>query len=274
MRRLRRQLVICFTAIVIAYVGIVLLLVWQQDALVFPGAGRGDRGCGDLPAVRVVELVRSQGLRFRIAIAQSKGAPRAVAVLFVGNGEDLLSGANAATEMAEYEMEVIAVEHPGYGASQGLPSVASLLDAASVAGAYARVRADELHLPLVAIGTSLGSFCAVHVAAEGRCDRLLLRAPPASLLAAARARFWWLPVRLVLRHRFDNLGQAKNVRCPAMVVHGDQDRIVPLEQGAELVAAFAGPSQLVVAQGYEHNNVPWSRRGPLGDRIAAFLKFP
>jgi hypothetical protein len=264
-------LILILSSITAAYAGVVLLLVWKQDALVFPGAGRGDRGHGDHPRVRAISATREGGRTFRIAIAAPQQEARAVALYFVGNGEDLLSAAQGAASMADYGMEVFGVEHPGYGASEGPPGVAALMAAASAAAAIARRRADELGVPLVSIGTSLGSFCAVHVAASGVADRLVLRAPPASMLAAAQARFAWAPVALVLRHPFNNLARAGEVKCPALVLHGDLDRVVPIQQGRALAAAMGGPAHFVEATGYQHNNVPFEREGPFGPRIAEFL---
>ena len=264
-------MILFLSSVAAAYAGVVLLLVWKQDALVFPGAGRGDRGHGGHPRVEAHVVQRDGGAKVRLAVAKPASAPRAVAVYFVGNGEDLLSAAEGALQMAEYGMEVVGVEHPGYGASEGPPSVPALLSAAASAAAFGKRRAAELGVPLVAIGTSLGSFCAVHVAAEGYADKLVLRAPPASMLAAAKARFAWAPVGLVLRHPFDNLGKAKDVKCPALVLHGDQDRVVPIEQGRALASAFGGEARFVVAVGYAHNNVPFERHGPLGSNIAEVL---
>lgn len=264
-------MILFLSSVAAAYAGVILLLVWKQDALVFPGAGRGDRGHGGHPRVQPHTVERDGGAKVRIAIAKPAQSPRAVAIYFVGNGEDLLSAAEGALQMTDYGMEVHGVEHPGYGASEGPPSVPALLSAAASAAAFAKRRAEELGVPLVAIGTSLGSFCAVHVAAEGYADKLVLRAPPASMLAAAKARFAWAPVGLVLRHPFDNLGKAKDVKCPALVLHGDQDRVVPIEQGRALAAAFGGEARFVVAVGYAHNNVPFERQGPFGSNIAEFL---
>jgi fermentation-respiration switch protein FrsA (DUF1100 family) len=91
------------------------------------------------------------------------------------------------------------------------------------------------------------------------------------MVAAAHLRFWWLPVGWFLRHRFDNLALAPAVRCPVLVVHGDHDTIVPLQLGTELAAAFGGPSELLVAVGCGHNDLPLDRDGPFGTRLQAFL---
>ncbi|MEQ1634417.1 MAG: alpha/beta hydrolase, partial [Planctomycetota bacterium] len=250
---------------------LVLLLALQQDALVFPGSGRGDRGIGFLPRVRAHELQRQPGVPFRIAIATPDGVATHVALMFCGNGEDLFSGAHVAFEWTGYGAEAIAVEHPGYGTSEGPPSVEALFGAADIALEFARARADELSLPLVAVGTSLGTFCAMHVAATGKCDRLVLRAPPSSLLAAAKVRFWWLPVSWFLKHRFDNLVLAPQIRCRALVIHGDRDRIVPLEQGRLVQETMAGESELLVVKGGGHSDVSFAPDGENGARVRAFL---
>lgn len=268
---MRRSVLLWLAVPVLLYALLVLVLAWQQDALVFPGAGRGDRGLGNLPRVRGSELQRVGGARFRIAIATPEAKPTGVALIFCGNGEDLFSGSFAAFEWTGYGLEAIAVEHPGFGASEGPPSVEALYGAADAALAFARARATELGVPLFAIGTSLGTFCAVHVAATGTCEALVLRAPPSSLLAAAKVHYPWLPVSWFLKHRFDNLATAPKVTCRAIVVHGDRDEVVPLEHGRAVQQALSGPSEFVVATGFGHNDVPFSAEGPFGARLARFL---
>ena len=45
-------MILFLSSVAAAYAGVILLLVWKQDALVFPGAGRGDRGHGGHPRVQ------------------------------------------------------------------------------------------------------------------------------------------------------------------------------------------------------------------------------
>lgn len=267
----RRRTVLWLSILVGSYLLLVAVMAVFQDALVFPGAGRGDRGLPEIQGLMGGTLVRPDGGGFRYVTCACEGMPRAVALWFVGNGEDLQSAARGAAMISEYGLFAIGVEHAGYGNSKGPPSEATILAGAEVAAGFARERAQQLGVPLVAFGTSLGTFCAVHVASMGLVDRLVLRAPPTSMLDAAKARFWWLPVDLVLRHRFDNLAKAGSVRCPVLVLHGDRDHVVPLELGQRLCAAFAGDKELIVASGCTHNDVPLEKSGPYGARIAAFL---
>lgn len=262
------------------YVAIVALLWLKQDGMVFAGAGFPDRGVPTLPTPVVVRWLGEGGERTRIATVSPRTAPIAVAVYFGGNGEDLYAAAFTAGELAEYGLETIAHEHPGYGASPGTPSVASLLAAAERTVDAAAVRARELGVPLVVVGSSLGTFCAVHVAARGGAapasggpavvDRLVLRAPPTTMVAAAKARFGFLPVDLLLRHRFDNATPAPRVACPVLVLHGDRDGIVPQALGREL-AGLMPNARFVGVPGAGHNNLALSVQAPVAAELRAFV---
>ena len=206
---------------------------------------------------------------FRIAVAEPS-RPQAVAVCFGGNGEDLRHGIQRALMFAEYGIRCVAVEYPGYGESGGDVGERDFYAAAETAAEFGQERARADGLPLVAIGVSMGSFSATHLAATGRVERAMIVSAPTSIEAGARLHYFWVPVSLLLRHRMDNLSRADRVACPVLVIHGDRDRIVPLAMGRTLAEAFAN-GELVVAGGYGHNDLPLDRRGPLGERIADFL---
>jgi len=253
----------------VAYVVIVVAVYLQQDLLVFPGAGRGVRPL-DVAGVTTGELQGLDDQPFRI-VEIVPDRPRAVVVHFVGNGEDLCSAARNAAALSQFGVAVVSPEYPGYGGSRGRPSVATLLRTAEVTTAYAAAMADKLAVPLIASGMSLGTFSAVHTAAQGRVTKLLLRAPATSIADVAARQFWWLPVRLLLRHAFDNTEVAKDVKCPVLVFHGDADEVIPMAIGKEIAGKFAGPTEFVVVPGARHNDLWLDPASAMGQRFAAFL---
>ncbi|MFM1872017.1 MAG: hypothetical protein RL398_1439, partial [Planctomycetota bacterium] len=117
-----------------------------------------------------------------------------------------------------------------------------------------------------------GSFSAVHLAAQGVGERLVLRAPPTTMLDAASARFGWLPVRALLRHPFDNLDKAPEVKVPTLVVHGDADTVVPLELGRRLAAAIAGPTAVVVVRAAGHNDLALGTLSGVAESVGPFVR--
>ncbi len=265
----RRSVVLLLAAALLVYTALCALVWWQQERMLFPGAGRGDRGVPMLPAAVAVSWLGDGDARTRIATLAT-ARPRAVALYLGGNGEDLYAAVYSAAELAAYGCEAIACEYPGFGASPGRPSARALLATATAAAAHAQARATELGVPLVLVGSSLGTFGAVHAAAAGVGDRLVLRAPPTSVAAVAALSFWWLPVGMLLAHRFDNLDAAPRVRCPTLVLHGDADTIVPPHLGRAVAAAIPG-ARFVAVAGRGHNDLSLHPSGSVGAELRTFL---
>lgn len=254
------------------YAAVVVLMFFMQERLIFVGAYW--RSAGEVEKVAGVEVewleFADDAGRFRVARARPVEAARGVVVCFLGNGEDLRSGVYQAREWMLYGLESIVVEYPGYGASEGSPGIESIYSAADAAARLAAERAAELGVPLFAAGQSLGTFSAVFVASRHPVVRLVLAAPPTSLVAAARSQYPWLPIGWLLRHRFDSLSLAPEIACSTLVLHGDQDSVVPQRMGRELHDAFGGPCDFVDARGHGHM-LPLHRAGPFGSRIRSFL---
>ncbi len=252
------------------YLGVIGLFWLFQERLIFVGAGFGRGVPLDVPVgVEVVRIDHPDGGTFRVAVASAGRDAEGIVVAFVGNGEDLRSGLGHALRFPAYRQHGVVVEYPGYGDSDGSPTRDGVLAAAEAAAAYAGTRFGAL--PRTAVGTSLGTFSAVHLAARGLVDRIVLRAPPVSIERAGRERYPWLPIGWFLRHRFDSGALAAEVRVPALILHGDRDRIVPAAHGRDLAEQLAGPTDFVLAEGYGHNNIPIDRSGPFGERVARFL---
>jgi pimeloyl-ACP methyl ester carboxylesterase len=221
------------------------------------------------PGVTVASRVLTNGKSVRTATASPAGQPVAVLVFFLGNFEDLRSGVSWAEAFASLGMHVIVQEYPGYGDSEGEPSVDALYAAAEELAKLARGVAESRHVPLIAAGCSLGTFSAVHVAAKSGVERLLLLAPPGSVAEVAKRSYWFFPVGLLLRHRFDTFAEASAVRCPTLVVHGDRDGVIPLSFGKRVAEALHG--ELIVAKGAGHNDLFHVVTGTYAERVRAFL---
>ncbi len=184
------------------------------------------------------------------------GAAAPAVVLFHGNGENLGTMAWAGTldELARLEVSVLVVDYPGYGRSSGRPSEPTLMAAAEAALAWlARRHFDR---PLVAMGWSLGAAVAIELAAErDEVAGLVALSPWTRLEDVARVHFPGWMVRLFLRERYDALAAAARVRVPVVVIHGEEDTIVPVELGERLAQAFPGGARFVRVPGVGHNDL-------------------
>ena len=135
------------------------------------------------------------------------------------------------------DREVVAFHYRGYAPSTGKPSAEALL-ADSVAGlrpAPAGVRAGR---GVVAVGFSIGSGVAAHLARYRPVAGLILVTPFDSLEALARDLYWWAPVGPLLRHRMPTSTSSAARRCPPPSIVAERDTIVPARRSVALRAAI------------------------------------
>lgn len=177
-----------------------------------------------------------------------------VAVLFHGNGETMFDSVDLAERLVRRGLGAMLVEYRGYGLTHGPPPEEEAMYADAEA-ALAYLAARGLGAERVAIwGTSLGTGVASEMARRGRGARLVLVAPFTSVVAMGKRFAWFLPMGAIMKHRFDTLAKAGDVRVPTLVVHGDRDELIPVAMGEAVADAIPGARLLRVAGGH-HNDL-------------------
>jgi uncharacterized protein len=221
-----------------------------------PAAGGGDRVCGPRRATRPWLARRGAGQRSR--------APDRL--YYGGNAEDVTG---QAFEPWPEDWALALVNYRGYGASEGRPSERALCaDAEVVLDALARhPNVDPTRIVLA--GRSLGTGVATHVAARRPVRGVVLISPYDSMVALARHHYPFLPVRWLLRHRFDSIARAPGIRAPLLAIAGERDAVVPLARSRRLFDAWGGPKRWVVILGANHDDL--ARQRPFWEPIRAFL---
>jgi len=149
--------------------------------------------------------------------------------------------------------EVFLFEYPGYGARPGEISEASFIEA-GVQALDALAAADSR--PIYLLGESLGSglACALARRQPQRVAGLFLVTPLASLGGVAAHHYPFLPVRLLLRDRWDNGAALRDYPGPVAVFLAGEDEVVTAAQGRLLYEQFAGRKHLSVEPHVGHND--------------------
>ncbi len=171
----------------------------------------------------------------------------------------------------ELGLAIFILGYRGYGESKGKPSEAGLyLDAEAALGALTErlgVPAEQVAL----LGQSLGTAVAVELANRHRPAGVILESPFTSVRDMARRHYPWLPVWSLLRTRFDSLSKIANVRAPVLIIHGEDDMIVPVEMGERVFAAAREPKRLLTIPGAGHNDAHVIGRSEYFAAIRAFV---
>lgn len=148
--------------------------------------------------------------------------------------------------------DVYVLEYPGYGARGGSPSMKSFLAAGEEAFALL-----PNPMPIYLVSESLGAGVAAHLAnAHGtRISGLMMFAPYNNLASVGQRQMPFLPVRLILRDRFNPAAWLKDYHGPISILLAGADEVIPSDLGRKLHDGFAGPKRLQVIEGARHNDI-------------------
>ena len=166
-----------------------------------------------------------------------------------GNGEDLADIFPWLQTLNRRGYNVLAVDYPGYGLTEGKPCE----DACYVAvdAAYKHLT-QLLNIPpsrILAYGRSLGSGPAIDLATREALGGLIIDGAFTSTFRTVTR------VRLLPWDVFDNLPKMPFVRCPILSLHGGRDRVVPYAHAQKLYAAATAPRQRLWEPEAGHNDL-------------------
>jgi len=200
------------------------LFMWffQERMLFFPRPL--DSRPASRPNVEEVDIVAAGGVKLRGWLVKGDGAPAPLVIYFGGNAEEVSWLVDLADQFAGWSL--LLVNYRGYGESEGKPGEKELLEDGLMIHDYAKGRLDVNSGRIVAMGRSLGSGVAVHLAAHRRLRGVLLVSPYDSIVAVAKRHYPFLPVSLMLRHRFDSLARVPQIEAPLLCLVASQDRII------------------------------------------------
>jgi uncharacterized protein len=183
-------------------------------------------------------------------------AQRPLIVYYGGNAEDISLNIE---DMGRFDTRsFLFMNYRGYGGSAGRPSERALFaDALYVFDHVLKTEGiDPAHVVLM--GRSLGSGVAVHVAAHRRVGGVILVTPFDSLAQVARIHYPFVPVKLLMKHRFDSASLAAGITTPALFLTASHDRVVPVRLARNLEKRWGGPVTVVNVDGTDHNTIQTS----------------
>jgi fermentation-respiration switch protein FrsA (DUF1100 family) len=163
-------------------------------------------------------------------------------------------------------------DYRGYGRSEGKPSEQGIYRDARAALHYLEGRADVVPDKIIYFGRSLGAAVAVELAVARPPLALVLVAPFTSLGDMAQVAYPHLPLRWLLEDRYNSLALLPRIHRPLLIMHGDQDKIVPLSQSERLLQAANSPKHLQVLPGAGHNDTYFAAGNVYWDTLREFLE--
>lgn len=166
---------------------------------------------------------------------------------------------------------VLLYDYRGYGRSAGSPSETGTYEDGEAAWRWLVETRKVPPERIVFYGESLGAAVAVELATRHKAGGLILDSAFTSIGDMGKTIFPFLPVRWIVRLKYDSLAKAPKVACPVLVMHSAQDDIVPYWMGRKLFEELKEPKVFLEMRG-DHNEGFLTTGPPYLDAIRAFLK--
>ncbi len=247
--------------------------VFQRRLIYLPVGQPGTPGAAGLPSAREVSYTTEDGERLAGWFLPTDGPRPAPAVLFLpGNAGNRSYRAPLAAALVDAGLAVLLVDYRGYAGNPGRPSEQGLAADARAALSYLLALPEVDPARIVVFGESLGTGVAVTLAAERPAAALILRSPFSSLTAVARIHYPFLPVGSLLQDRFESIDRIASVGCPVLVLAGERDRLIPVEESRRLFEAAVEPKHLALIPGARHNDLALLAGPQALDEIRRFLE--
>lgn len=239
---------------VFAGIGLILL----ARTLIYPfQPGFSAAEPAGVPGAEAVEFTSSDATPL-IAWVVRPEPGRATVLYFMGNAGSLPAHAPLLAELARHGLGIAALNYRGAGGAPGSPSQEALVaDALTLYDALDRLVGEAVPPERrVIYGTSLGAALAVQLAARRKGAAVVLESPFRRLCEVARHHYPIFPVCLVLPYERWNSGRLiGRIGAPLLVLHGEEDLIIPIAQGRALFAEAEEPKRLIAYPRAGHNDL-------------------
>lgn len=240
--------------VVIVFLGYYAVLFFAQRRILFPAPT--SVGITPLRDAQPIQIATPAGAVDALYLPpEAQATSRAPLLIFTHGNAELATGwVGAFDEPRSWGFAVLLLEYPGYGGAVGSPSEESIT--AAVLAAYDWAARDPRFdaTRVIALGRSIGTGAAAHLAADRPVAAVILQSPFTSVRAFARTV---LAPGFLVRDPFDNVANLRRYHGPLLVLHGDHDEVIPTAQGRALAAGVPGAEFSLMACGHNDCDLPW-----------------
>jgi fermentation-respiration switch protein FrsA (DUF1100 family) len=219
--------------ILVIYTSLLLLLfIFQRNLMYHPDENNysGDKLEVD---IKKVKINTSDGLDL-LGWFHKKDLKRFKTIIyFHGNAGKLENRIHKLNHFKDMDVNFLIIAWRGFSGNDGKPSEENLyIDGNSSIKWLKNLGLSEKDI--IIYGESLGTGVATEIAKNNNFAGLVLETPFTSMIEAAKNFYPYIPVRILLRDKYENDKKIKNINIPVFVMHGEADQIVPFWMGKKI----------------------------------------
>jgi fermentation-respiration switch protein FrsA (DUF1100 family) len=235
----------------LVYVGFALLIVWREPAMIYYPVR--EHTLPAPPRAQDVWLTTADGVRIHAWFVPAETNAKLTVLFCHGNAGNIADRLDKLEILNGLGVDVLIFDYRGYGRSEGRPNEHGTYRDAQAAYEHLTKTMNREPRSVIAYGESLGAAIAVDLAAKAPLGGVILEEPFTSVVDVGRGMFPFLPVRWLVRNKYDTLSKIGRVHAPLLILHSRDDEYFPMRHAERLLTAAAEPKRLVELRG-GHND--------------------
>ena len=222
-----------FIGIIVIYVSVLILLFIFQRSLMYHPLENNYSGDKLNVEVEKVKILTSDNINLLGWFHKKDLNKFKTIVYFHGNAGNLENRIHKLNHFKNMNVNFLIIAWRGFSGNKGKPSEKGLyIDANSAISWLKKMGLTEKDIILY--GESLGTGIATELAQTNNYAGLVLETPFTSMVKAAKNFYPYIPVSFLLKDKYDNQKKIKNIKIPVLVMHGEEDQIVPFWMGKKI----------------------------------------
>ena len=173
-------------------------------------------------------------------------------ILFLhGNAGNLFNRSYKLNRLNELNLNVLIISWRSFSGNQGKPNETNLYGDAKKAVKWLNDKGVETE-KIILYGESLGTGVAVEIGQNNKFNSIILESPYTSMIKAAKIYYPYLPVKFLLKDKYESEKKIKNIKTPILIMHGKKDDIVPFYMGKKLFEIANKPKKFLQIEEDDH----------------------
>ena len=183
-----------------------------------------------------------------------------------GNAGSLENRIEKLNHFGNMQLNFLIVSWRGFNGNKGKPTEKGLYEDAKSAIKWLDSKGIN-EKNIIVYGESLGTGVAVEVAQNKNFAGVILEAPFTSMINAGKDKYPFLPVKWLLKDKYESDKKIKNINSPILIMHGKVDNIVPFSMGKKMYE-LANEPKFFYSQEYGNHMVEYDK-----ELLSALKKF-
>ena len=211
-----------------------------------------------LVAVEKVKILTKDNIEL-LSWYHNKNIKKYKTILFLhGNAGSLKNRIHKINHFKDMDVNFLLLSWRGFNGNSGKPTEEGLYEDATSAINWLKSKGIK-ESNIIIYGESLGTGIATEIAQNKNFSGIILESPFTSMIDAGKDKYPYLPVRLMLKDKYESNKKIKNINIPILIMHGKIDKIIPFYMGKKMYELANNPKYFYFTE-YDNHMMEYNKK--------------